>query len=83
MKRPTKKDFLIGDDQFAKHYDRVGQITAMNKYIDYLEQQVKSVGLSDVVGQSEQLKSDEEPVVKGAQYVADYVKKYGKDLTSL
>jgi hypothetical protein len=50
MKRPTKRDFLIGDDQFAKHYDRVGQITAMNKYIDYLEQQVKKCDLADVGG---------------------------------
>ena len=55
MKRPTKRDFLIGDDQFAKHYDRVGQITAMNKYIDYLEQQVKKCDLADVGGSLREL----------------------------
>ena len=41
------------------------------------------LALLGVVGQSEQLKADDEPIVKGEQYVAEYVSKHGKDLTSL
>lgn len=43
---------------------------------------MQALRIHGVVGRSEQLKADE-PIVKGEQYVADYVSKHGKDLTSL
>jgi len=57
-----------------------------NKTIDltgYLNDITKALSLHNVVGQSELLKADEEPIIKGEKYVADYVSKHGKDLTSL
>ena len=48
-----------------------------------LEEIKQALTIPVVVGQSELLKADEEPIIKGEKYVADYVSKHGKDLTSL
>ena len=43
----------------------------------------KALTIPVVDYQRELLKAEEPPIVKGEKYVADYVAKHGKDLTSL
>lgn len=69
-------------------------ITRPNLKVEFHEAGIEAMAFADayhkkqctitgVVGQSEQLKADEELIINGERYVADYVAKHGKDLTSL
>lgn len=61
------------DSLMVIHYFTIEELLNIcNKYAKYYHEQ-----------QLKKSKSDDGPIVKGEQYVADYVSKHGKDLTSL
>ena len=42
MNRPSKQDFYTGENQnMDYHYDKIGYIKALNKYVDDLETKIK------------------------------------------
>lgn len=74
---------LIRDAMMFAVKDITGRVLREATVQSMIDDFEKQLTIPVVVGQSEQLKPDEEPIVKGEQYVADYVAKHGKDLTSL